>query len=364
MSPFPAAISALTLALLLAQTACGRASAAPPTITLAEDPAADAFAETSLASESGEFCAGTADLLFAACGHDRLDDYYVASARCLNVSDGGARAKCVDEAKAAREESTQLCQEQRDGRREACSALGQGRYDPAFDPASFDDPRHPSKPNPFFPLAVGHRWEYRGGDEVDTVEVVDETKLVDGVTCLVVRDVVRVGELDSEATDDWFASSKDGTVWYCGEEVKSYETFDGDAPRRPELVGIDGSFKAGRERDKPGIIFQASPAVGQAYLEEFSLGNAEDATEILSTSYAWGQDPELDRFVPRALAELLCAGDCVVTRNVSLLEPGVEERKYLARGIGVFLEVDRDEGVAAQLTSCNVDPRCSSLPAP
>jgi len=33
-----------------------------------------------------------------------------------------------------------------------------------------------------------------------------------------------------------------------------------DRPRKPELVSIDGSFKAGREGDKPGIIFSAVPA--------------------------------------------------------------------------------------------------------
>ena len=35
---------------------------------------------------------------------------------------------------------------------------------------------------------------------------------------------------------------------------------------------------------------------------------------MLSTSYGFGSDPQLDAFVPQALAELLCAaGDCVVT---------------------------------------------------
>jgi hypothetical protein len=217
----------------------------------------------------------------------------------------------------------------------------------------------------YFPLAIGSKWEFRGGDEINTVEVVNETKLIAGVTCLVVRDLVERGGDLVEATDDWFASASDGNVWYCGEEVKDFESFDGDDPRRPELVSIDGSFKAGRDGDKAGIIFQASPEVGQAYLEEFSLGNAEDVTEILSTTYAFGSDPELDRFVPEQLAQLLCSSvDCVVTRNFSLLEPGIVARKYYAPGIGVFLEVDPDTGEIVQLVSCNVDPRCASLPPP
>jgi hypothetical protein len=89
---------------------------------------------------------------------------------------------------------------------------------------------------------------------------------------------------------------------------------------------------------KPGITFQASPTPGQVYLEEFSLGNAEDVTEVLSTTYAFGSDPELDQLVPEPLAQRFCSsGDCVVTKNFSLLEPGIFARKYYARGIGVFL---------------------------
>jgi hypothetical protein len=63
---------------------------------------------------------------------------------------------------------------------------------------------------------------------------------------------------------------------------------------------------------------------------------------------------------------LLCNKDCVVTENVSLLEPSVVERKYYAPGIGFFLETnpDSDNGEIVQLVKCNVDPRCQSLPPP
>jgi hypothetical protein len=184
-----------------------------------------------------------------------------------------------------REEGNQLYREQRDGRLDACKSLGEGRYDPDFDPALFDDPRNPTNPNSYFTLTVGNRWEYRGGTEINTLEVLNEIKLIAGVRCIVVRDLVtKAGDL-AEATDDWYAQAKDKNIWYCGEEIKNFESFDGDDPRRPELVSIDGSFKAGRDGDKPGITFLASPTQGDVYLEEFSLGNAEDVTEILSTTY-------------------------------------------------------------------------------
>src|SRR5262245_47053388 len=310
------------------------------------------------------FCSATAGTLYLACQNDASDNFLVARAKCFNISDLEARKDCFTEAAAARKEDLQLCRQQLAWRRLACRSLGEDRYDPVVDPALFDDPKNPTKPNPYFPLDVGKKWEYRGGNEVNTVEVVNETKRIEGVNCIVFRDrVFKDGDL-AEDTDDWFAPAKDGTVWYFGEEVKDFESFDGDQPRRPELVKIDGSFKAGRDGDKPGIIFQASPTVGQAYLEEFSLANAEDMTTVLSTSYAFGNDAELDELVPKALADRLCAGDCVVTRNISLLEPGVVSRKYYATGIGFFLEIDPDAAEVLQLVNCNFDPRCVGLPVP
>jgi hypothetical protein len=54
----------------------------------------------------------------------------------------------------------------------------------------------------------------------------------------------------------------------------------------------------------------------------------------------------------------------VVTENFSLLEPGVSARKYFARGVGFFLEVNPDTGEVVQLVSCNFDRRCRNLPGP
>jgi hypothetical protein len=315
------------------------------------------------AAEEGH-CSATAAALFRACGFEVQDDHAKTGAKCINVSDPAKRAACLAEARAARRDGFERCRRRREWREDACDVLGEGRYDPDFEPKSFDDPRHPNRPNPYFPLDVGNRWEYRGATEVKAMEVLDRTKRIAGVTCLVVNDVVtRDGDV-VEDTDDWFASAREGDVWYCGEQVKDFESFDGDDPRRPELVAIDGSFKAGRNRDQPGIIFLGSPTVGRSYREESSLGNAEDVTDVLSITYSPGADRELDRFVPPQLARQLCHDDCVVTRNYSLLEPGVVARKYYARDIGFFLEVKLDGGEVLQLVNCNFDARCATLPQP
>ena len=310
-------------------------------------------------------CSATASTLFTACGNGVQADDGTARAVCRNLSREPAQARCLADARAARREGDRLCRQQLAARRKACALFGEDPYDPPFDAASFDeDFTHPTKPNRYFPLRIGNRWEYRGGAETTIVEVLNATKRIAGVTCVVVRDRVLVSGQVVEDTRDWFAQAKDGTVWYCGEEVKSFETFSGDEPPEPELVALDGSFKAGRDGAKPGIIFLAAPARDRAYREEFALTSAEDVAEVLSTSYAFGDDPDLDRLVPGPLATALCAADCVVTLNYSLLEPGVFERKYYAPGIGIFLETAPDSGEVVPLVDCNFDPRCATLPQP
>jgi hypothetical protein len=311
----------------------------------------------------GKFCSATALAALKACRNQTLDDYWNSVGRCINESDSQDRAQCMSEATAARDDAAANCAEQNQARGALCSAVGEDRYDPEFEARDFEkDFAHLANPNPYFPLAIGSQWEYRSAEEVNKVEVRNATKLIDDVTCIVVRDEVSVDGVITEGTNDWFAQARDGTVWYCGEETATFETFHGDRPKTPELVGIDGSFKAGREGDKPGIIFPAVPAPGLVYREESSLGNAEDAARVLAVDYTYGKRPALDTLVPRKLAMLLCAGNCVVTENFSQLEPGVIERKYYAPGIGVFLETAPGTGEVLRLVKCNVDPRCALLP--
>lgn len=324
-----------------------------------------AFAAGDMAGDAphGAFCSTTASLLFDACGNQVKSDDAVANAKCLNIGDAQQRRDCRLQMRTARAEATQLCKDQHDGRLSTCAQLGEARYDPNFDPVSFDsDFARLSHPNPYFPLGIGYKWEFRGGNEVNKIEIPGDVKVIEGVHCIVVHDLVYKGGLLAEATDDWYAAARDGNTWYCGEEVKDYESFVNDLPVVPELVSISGRFKHGVNHDKAGVIMQAMPVTGQIYLEEFSLANAEDASQVLSTSYSYGQSSGLDQLVPRELAQLLCHDDCVVTNNYSLLEPGVYAIKYYARNIGFFLETKPLEGTAVQLTKCNFDPRCTSLP--
>lgn len=315
--------------------------------------------------QRGGACSATSTLMQSACQAEVRDDYFVEIAKCLNESEFLERIECRRDARESYREERQVCGEQLEARLDVCAAIGQAPYDPRFEPEDFETSLTAlSRPNAYFPLQVGHQWVY-GGDEDIQIDVLDETKWIDDITCFVVRDVVYVDDRLVEDTDDWFAVSKlDGSIWYCGEEVKDYEYFDGDSPSVAELVAIDGSFKVERDGDRAGVVFPGQPVVGEVFRQEFSLGNAEDIGEILSTTYGWGEDDELDELVPEELAEYLCHSDCVVVAEYTPIEPGVFERKYYARGIGFFLGTNPEDEESVQLIDCNFDARCADLPDP
>lgn len=293
-----------------------------------------------------------------ACGFDVKDNLWETRAICTHRSDKGDRDDCQDDAIDESKEATDECDAIFEARMKFCEASGEDRYDPPFTRGMFTTTF--DNANPLWPLAVGNHWEYEGAEEVIVVEVLPATKRVGRVDCIVVNDIVSDEDgLVIEDTDDWNGQAVNGDVYYCGENAKDYETFRGDSPEVAELVAIDGSFKHGVEGAKAGLQMSATPSAGDIYRQEFALGEAEDGAEVLSTTYSYGAGGGLDTRVPKALADLFCDGDCVVTREFNLKEPGIEARKYYSPGVGLVLEVEGREVVA--LVACNVDPRCDEL---
>lgn len=314
----------------------------------------------------GRYCTQTAEAAFDACVYELKDDYNIAIGNCTNLEDFAERKECLEEARDAAKEAREECKEQFWARRDVCDLVGEDRYDPDFGPDDgFATTIEDIVGNTYFPLEPGNFWRYEGAGEIITVEVKEKTKLIEGVTCIVVNDVVTDEDgVKIEDTDDWYAQDLvTNDVWYCGEIARNYELFEDDDPEEPELVDIDGSWKAGRDGAKPGILMLAGPAVGDAYRQEMLLGDAEDVAEVLSTTYSYSGPTDdsgnLDYLVPADLANALCsAANCVVTLDLTALEPGVEERKYYAPGIGVFLEVNLETEEVVQLVECNVADNC------
>jgi hypothetical protein len=166
--------------------------------------------------------------------------------------------------------------------------------------------------NPYFPLAPGMRWEYRGVEggapARDVVTVPARTELVDGVECAVVRDLLyRRGRL-AERTTDFYAQDGAGNVRYYGEDTAELDS-------RGRVKSTEGSWRAGRDGARSGIFMPAHPRVGARFQQEDYPGQAEDRFSILA-------------FGNRTLK----------TKEWTPLEPGVRDRKWYVRGIGLVAE--------------------------
>jgi len=191
---------------------------------------------------------------------------------------------------------------------------GPAGYDPVIDPADFVR----RIDNRYLPFKPGTTLVYEGkGDEGEaertTVTVTRRTKTVLGVRCVVVLDVVTVSGKPLERTFDWYAQDKRGNVWYMGEDSRDFEN--------GKWEKSDGSWQAGVDGAKPGIVMHADPRPGPAYRQEYYPGYAEDMARVL------GKVKFLS--VPAGTFK-----NVLVTREWNPLEPGVLENKYYAPGIG------------------------------
>jgi hypothetical protein len=198
------------------------------------------------------------------------------------------------------------------------AALVEGEpYAPVIDPENFVDVID----NPYLPLQPGTTLAYEGiseGErETTEVTVTQKTKVVMGVNTTVVRDQVFVdGEL-AEDTFDWYAQDRQGNVWYFGEDSREIEN--------GKVVSTEGSWEAGVDGAKPGIVMLGEPRVGDAYRQEFYRGEAEDQARVL----ALGESMT----VPYGSFDQV-----LVTEDRNPLEPRLLENKFYAPGVGVVLE--------------------------
>jgi hypothetical protein len=162
----------------------------------------------------------------------------------------------------------------------ACSSGGDDScvvdttYAPVITPGNFVA----AVDNQLYPLVPGTVTTFEGGGEVITVTVTSTPKTVLGVNCVEVRDTVTVDGEVTEDTLDWYAQDRDGNVWYFGEDTKEYEG--------GVVVSTAGSWEAGVNGAKPGIVMKASPVVGVTYRQEYLACEAEDHADVLATSTA------------------------------------------------------------------------------
>lgn len=283
------------------------------------------------AVEGAGACSRTTNAQLLACRADVQDDFFELQANCFNTADDEEQQECLIEAEMERLDAVEECADVEEEHAMLCEIFGEDPYDPDLESINFLSlDAIAANPNPYFPLVPGNIWVYEGEDETITVTVLDETKEILGIDAIVVQDVAEEDGEIVESTSDWYAQDEDGNVWYMGELSLNYE--------EGVLTDIDGSWEAGVDGAKAGILFRAMPIIGEIYRQEYRIGEAEDIAETLAVDASEATDTGFD-----------CDGQCLENLEYSPLEPGEAEKKYYVPGIGLILEIDLEEDARVEL---------------
>jgi hypothetical protein len=187
-------------------------------------------------------------------------------------------------------------------------------YNPAIKPADFTH----VITNKYLMLRPGTKATYEKTSEegVTRVEmmVTGKTAKVMGVTTLVVRSREWLNYELMEETSDWVAQDKHGNVWHFGEAVRDYQAGTLD----------EGSWKAGVDGAKPGILMLNDPRVGDTYRQEYQRGKAEDMGTVVAVGKRL------------AIPQGAFFEDCVQIRDWSRIKSESED-KYHCVGVGVMV---------------------------
>jgi hypothetical protein len=189
----------------------------------------------------------------------------------------------------------------------------------AIDPARFST----TIDNPWFPLTPGTTFTYKGTKDgepaVDTFKVTAQTKVVDGVTCVVIDDRLTLSGVLHEKTLDYYSQDVAVNVWYFGEDTAELDA-------KGKIVSTEGTWHGGVDGAVPGIFINGNPKVGDTYLQEFYKGHAEDHFQVL--------DLAASITVPYGSFK-----GALLTKEWTPLEPAVVDHKYYVRGVGEVKEV-------------------------
>ena len=177
--------------------------------------------------------------------------------------------------------------------------------------------------NPWFPLKPGTVLTSRGEDEgtpaTDVFTVTHRTKRIQGIRTTVVFDRVFEHGRVVERTHDYYAQDRNGNVWYLGEDTATLKR-DGSVESR------EGTFRAGRDGARAGIIMPAHPRPGQTGWQEFYVGHAQDRFKVLNRH-------------TRVRTPAASSRHAMLVQETTPIEPGVIDHKIYVRGIGTVREV-------------------------
>jgi hypothetical protein len=174
--------------------------------------------------------------------------------------------------------------------------------------------------NPYCVLEPGYRLVLKGGGDTLTITVLDETRVVDGVTTRVVEEREEEdGELVEVSRNYLAICPATLDVFYFGEDVDVYE--------HGKLAGHPGVWHAGEGGARPGLFAPGTPRAGAKYCQEIAPGVAMDRAEVV----------DLDAVLETPAGRF---EHCLKTHETTGLAPRESEYKLYAPGIGLIQDED------------------------
>jgi hypothetical protein len=173
--------------------------------------------------------------------------------------------------------------------------------------------------NEYFVLEPGFQLVLEGGGMKVEITVLDDTKTVDGVVTRVVEEREwKQGNLYEVARNYFAICEQTKDVFYFGEDVDYYK--DG------KVIKHDGTWNAGKNGAKAGLIMPGTPKLNMKYYQEIAPGVAMDRAEIVGLN-------ETCKTPAGSFAK------CLKVKESSGLKAETEY-KYYAPGIGLVRDED------------------------
>jgi len=181
--------------------------------------------------------------------------------------------------------------------------------------------------NPFFPLKPGWQTRLEGEEEVAIITVLNEIRKVDGVNTRVVEELAF--EKDGEelipierSLNFYTVCEQTGSVFYWGEDSMELDP-DGN------VIATTGSWLAGTNGARPGIIMPGTRLVGGGYYEEIAPSDsALDKARVVKITDGC------------KVGEEIFENQCVETFNTSDCDTKAAENKAYVAGIGNVKDED------------------------
>ena len=174
--------------------------------------------------------------------------------------------------------------------------------------------------NPFFPLTPGYQLAYKHGNDTETLTVLAQTTMIDGVETRAVEDrEMSKGKLVELTLDYYAIYALTNDVYYFGEDVDEY--------KNGKVVGHEGSWRSGVKGARFGLFMPAKPDRGQRFYQEQAPGVGMDRVEVISVSETIT--------TPAGTFQ-----NCVHLLETSPLEKGLRDNKWYGAGVGQLKDVD------------------------